>query len=539
MTEELSREETNKLIQTIDDVLNDSAEAAELLTVVELTGTELHKIRSDFFEKVAMHSPSVRIGCQKEINSITDLFNEYGKNLENLSSYINSFEKAILFEARKNLTDIIDGLNKGFVQFRNQALILLGPSSHGGINELLALCRGVLQGLPCTEELSNSMELQKSIAGNILEQLQLSPPTILTDSLIQFNNDLGKTLEKHSPRPGVQDPFLLAQLIRALEEIGEHYKYIDIGYLSRELSQLPTIIPYANLIMNCSKLLIEGKMKGDFILFTIRDFRDLIMSIQDGSDEIRSVKLPADTIEKEGDRMLTALHELSTALDCYENALSRDEFSSLQSCEKAMSDAACLFEIAYLVMKDIADAEGLILCIKCGARNTPGNTKCHNCNTLLPALIVEDLSALDIRERSDPSFGQGGDTQMTTTVFRLFDSAEALVEQIIRKEEFLAIIQKIEELVKRAASAIKNAPPSSGKDTMTDIAKVEEAQAIYQEALDDFTGGLELFRAFSGSLSGETMDTAREKIWSGLSKLQAIQRLLSPLIQSQLNPDAR
>ncbi|GEM_PF-2661162 len=539
MTEELPREEANRLVQTIDGVINDCVEAAELLNVVEQTGNELQKVRSDFFEKVAGHNPSIRAGCQKEINSVTDIFNEYGKNLEYLSSYINSFDKAMLFEAKEKLIDIIDRLNMGFMQFRIQALTFLGPSSHGGINTLLALCRGALQGISCMGELSNTMEIQRYIAGNMIKQLQLSPQTELTNSLIQFNRKLGNTLEKYLPCSQMQNPFLIAQLMRELEELGEQHKYIDISYLSREFSYMPTIIPSANLIINCSKLLVEGKINRDIILSSIRDLREMLMSIQAGTDEIRLVKAPDDTVKMDGDRMLAALHDLSKALDCYENALSRDDFSSLHSCEKAMSDAACSFEIAYLVMKDLADAEGLISCIKCGARNTPGNAKCHSCNTLLPALSNENLSVLDICERNDPFFEQGGDTGMTTTVFRLFDSAEAFLDQVIRKEEFLAIIQKMEELLNKAAGAVKNAPPPAREDHMTETTILEKAHGIYLEAIDDFTAGLELFRTFSGSLSRETMDMAREKTWNGLSKLQMIQKLLFPIVQSHLNPDER
>ncbi|MGV8119945.1 MAG: hypothetical protein AB2L14_09325 [Candidatus Xenobiia bacterium LiM19] len=538
MTEETAGDKTNRLLLTIDGVLNDRTDAAELLNAVELTGNELQKARKDFFEKAARYNPSIRAGCQNEINSVTDIFNEYVKNLEYLSSYINSFDKVMLAEAGEKVAEIIDRLNMGFMQFRLQVMTLLGPSSHGGINTLLALCRGALHGVSCIEELFNSMEMQRAIAGNMIEQLRLSPGTELTESLIQFNRKLEKTLDICLASPRTLNPLLLAQMSRELGELGEHYKYIDISYLSREFSYMPTIIPSANLIINCSKLLAEGRVDRVIVLSIIRDFREMLMSVQAGTDEIRLVKVPDETVKMDGERMLAALHDLCDALDSYESAISGDDLPSLLPCEKAMSDAACSFEIAYLVIKDIADSEGLITCIKCGARNTPDNTKCHNCNTLLPAISAEKLSVLDICERSDPFSAQSGDTRMTTTVFRLFDSAEALLEQVISREEFLSIVQKMDALVRKAAGAVKSAPPPAMEVLKNDAASLEEARTLYLEAVDDLAHGLELFREFSDRLSRDTMDMAREVAWNGLSKLQKVQKLLAPLVQPHLNPES-
>jgi len=538
VTEEPAGDKTNRLLLTIDGVLNDRTDAAELLNEVELTGNELQKARKDFFEKAAGYNPSIRAGCQNEINSVTDIFNEYVKNLEHLSSYINSFDKAMLAEAAEKLADIIDRLNMGFMQFRLQVMTLLGPSSHGGINTLIALCRGALQGISCMDELFNTMEMQRAIAGNMVEQLRLSPGTELTESLIQFNRKLEKALDIYLPSLQTLNPLLLAQMSRELGELGEHYKYIDISYLLREFSYMPTIIPSANLIINCSKLLAEGRVDRAIVLSVIRDFREMLMSVQAGTDEIRLVKMPDETVNVDGERMLAALHDLCDALDSYESAISGDDLQSLLQCEKAMSDAACSFEIAYLVIKDIADSEGLITCIRCGARNTPDNTKCHNCNTLLPAISAEKLSVLDICERSDPFSAQGGDTRMTTTVFRLFDSAEALLEQVISREEFLSIVQKMDALVRKAADAVKSAPPPAREVMKDDSASLEEARALYLEAVDDLAHGLELFGEFSDCCSRDTMDMAREAAWNGLSKLQKVQKLLTPLVQPHLNPES-
>lgn len=528
------REPLPAILEAIDGVIGDASDSGDLLQALAECKNELLRMKNDFYSTVSRLSQSAGARCTREVNAVAQLFAAYEGILETAGTYVQGFDKGILVHARAALEEVIEKLNVEFARFREAMLVALGPSSHGGINLLLACVEKIPPGLSTPEELRGAVELQKIFTAAILEQARAVPPTSLSEAYRVFNEEYLRILEEFSGRISAGEGENLDAFRLSLEQLGESHRYVDIDYMAKHFTAEPTAIPLANLLLNCARHCGDGKINKDIMRHILKDFRDLILNLELGGQEVNAAKALSPVIEEEGRALIEALHGIRTALDSYEDLLSQGEFGRLPEIEAGLISATESFESALVLMKEFSDHEGMIPCMKCGAFNAQGDTKCFSCSMILPSLLTEKLPALDIREEG-PMPLLNGDTRMTTNIFKVFDASDALLEGVICAPEFLSIVDELDSLVKKGAASTRPAPGGfsrqEGGAAQEMSGRLSGAHALYGAAISDFIRGISLFREFARNPVAGLRDKAKEAAWEGMAKLQKMQTLLFPLIQ--------
>jgi tetratricopeptide (TPR) repeat protein len=441
-------------------------------------------------------------------------------------------------EARRVILDMTTRLNQEFMRFREAALVAFGPSGHSGINLLIHNLRLPPDVPFSADEFIENADLQYILAGGMVEHLETLPPLPGREGLLRFQRDFMSLLLELHASPSLDNSVIRAAFAEKLEKMGERHCYIDINAINRAFSQEPTTMPFANLLINCSSPAEKGIMDKELLLFIIRDFRDLILNQQLAGDTLNRETTPDAQARQEGEKIMEALGLLQAAIEQYERIVTLDQWDELADAEEALTRAALLFEGALLVLKEFADREGRVPCIRCGTYNEPGDSKCYSCGAMIPMVIKEKIPALNIVEGEEGRGEMKNQNQMTANIFRLFDAADALSEGMISREEFVALVMELEKIVTRSQAALTKSPPApEGPEGAAIKAALDEAHGLWGDAIKDFKAGLELFRDFSGSLSTVPMESAKERILQGMEKLKTVQALLHPMIKQGRNGD--
>ena len=538
-----------EIVAVMEALLKGDAEPGDLMVALRKNGIETARMRDNFLDTISLQPPSISRKCEREIREVNRLFDEYEKILEDASKYVRRPDKKILRSAIRKYREMTHRLNTSFMQFREAALVALGPSNHGGINLLIHNCRRILKqkDSKTIKELQNNVMLQKAITVTTVEQISSSQPTLLSEDTLKLHIEYIKILDSFGKYFDTKETGLLESLIQNLAELGEKMKYFDLNWLRGEFSREPTAIPPANLVINCVKRYREGTIKEETILHIIREFRDSLVSIKPGGKTRAGKKAHSDKAtpplpeshREAGDKVILALNAMKKALEDYGEAVLRGEAHLFPQCEKMLVQAARLLEGSLVKMKEYADSRGCIPCPFCGRYNAAQDSSCAQCSTVLPFSVIELLPPGDTRKLPKEERAPKADRQMTAVIFRLFDAADGLIKGHISKEEFTAIVKEMEELIMRASAAMKKAPPpipegQDGEAVKRMKVTLDEAHRLNEDAVNEFLTGLGRFREFAEDQSESTLNAAKENVLQSLSTLQKVRKILFPLIQTKI-----
>lgn len=232
-------------------VAEGAAPPEELVEALEATRRELDGQRHGFEAALARETPAVQQLVTPEVAAVNQSLDDYVAVLESCGAYLQGFDSAYLDSALENLPRACGRLDLDFFRFREAVLSQRGPTTHPGLNNLLAVA-------DTGGDLEAALELETTRL-----QTPISGHHALSELLAAWQKDYARVLA--AP---VSDEWFAA-----LEELGQRYARLDTDAISRRYAEHPTPIPTLNLTVNSAWLLTQDRVEPELVLYFLDEFQ--------------------------------------------------------------------------------------------------------------------------------------------------------------------------------------------------------------------------------------------------------------------------
>lgn len=536
------------LISTIQEVIDGSTTFDQLMKLIEDREKQIDEWKQSFSDSVNMEDPAVREICLESINNVEYCINDYLFLLDELASFAADFDESAMQAEIEKLDEMYNYLNLAFMTYRNDILIVRGPTTHGGINMLINTIVRLLHNEQIDEEFNDNINYETAMAENALQVLEESESNFFNDNIKAFYEDYLEELEKFDDYFIIgeeeeeeeeiikKEKEMLEKMKKKLEELGEKYKRFDVDYYYVSFSYEPTELPVVNLLVNTGKELLAGKAESGMFQYFLDELSQLFNGVKYKFDSINlGVKSSSELEKEESDKIKKTMEKIEQSINGFHQFLENDNEEIYLESEKALVEASKEFAKSIETLQQLAKDSGKVTCFKCGFKNPPGRMTCAKCRSLLPMVERTELQPqIDIIEGVQAGMPPRHGPQMTAYVKELLEKGQGLLDGAVEQEEFEKVLHQMETRLKSASKASGNIPEITddiimefGEEKAEEMhAVLESASQKYNEGLTSFSMGLSFFRFFINNVSIEDFEKAKKTIMEGVGSLQDSQRLI-------------
>lgn len=190
---------------------------------------------------------------------------------------------------------------------------------------------------------------------------------------------------------------------------------------------------------------LRGRLPQESFRRRVAGFEEYHRRLKEGLASFEPLPREQAVLEAQRGRLQAALERQEQALAVLQAcAESGEEAPVLPALEALCEAAGDMIEVHRLLMQ-AEEREEERPCLRCGASNPLGGRFCSGCGGVLPRLVPDEpqASRLDLRE------GGGGRPQYEH-LQRLLDSVERLRAGTLAPEEFLAVLDDLEDRLVQA-----------------------------------------------------------------------------------------
>lgn len=554
----------NLLLEKAQQAAEGTISFDELMNLIEERQEQLNLLRQNFNDTVSRETEYLRELLRETIQNVDLSFDDYSRVLEEMMACAAEFDNKGVAGFFERLPEAYDILNLTFIGYRNDVLIARGPTTNPGINLLINHILLIKEGQPVENDFFRDVDMEKITAEGSLDMLKQQESNFFNDNLKLFYekylsflkstdeySDLLKKLEESQPADGEMTEEesktaeetktkineKLDQMQTNLKEMGDEYKKVDVDYYYVSYSYEPTPMPLLNIVINAGWDQIEGKCEKGMFQYFLDEFWQVFSGVKYSIDSITVSATPATEGEKsESERVMENLNRMEEAMNGLYKYLENDDLELFKKSMYSLISASEEYEKSLVYLQDLEKDSGKVTCFRCGFKNIAGKMTCVKCRALLP--MVEQpkvVSQIDIKEGQEVSaetYPTG--PQMTVYVKNLFESASGLVDGSVDIQTFETVLVQMEARLKNAYKQVKDVPRITpeiekelGKEKAETMQKLlREASADYNEGLEFFSKGLEQFRNFMNDITVENLESAKETIWKGVTKLQKSMKVI-------------
>lgn len=417
-------------------------------------------------------------------------------------------------------------LNQCFMEFRNQALAALGPTDIPSFNQLVSVKDQYLSS-PDEQTQRNfqeSIDVERLTAREGATSLSHEPQI---PEVISLANAFARHLE------------LLTRLAADLTNLGVEADY-PAHFIALEMSyrDLNDLVPMVNVALRA-----QGETDFPDLNYFLAALKDKESGASGDGPFVESLQLMEASfletykgLEQALPTMQTALAQeaVQGALDSFEDLkqgveaayrfLAERELIRLSQARGFLLDFANRLTAQRQRLKELEELEGKVTCPRCSEVNEPDRQRCVNCGFALPQNVGSTTTTtFQTREAGGLDEAQE-ELLLTSNLVRLYESVNAVHEGRIGDADFVTEIERFETLVN---AAVRGLPPepNSGDAKQTDA--VNQMYDTFEEGVEYFRQGTELFRNFLDSRDAESLKSGVVAIDQGAKRLEAARQAVA------------
>jgi len=545
-----TRQETgHKLLDICLDVLEGRKGKGELKEELDIARQELDQMQQDFDISVAEQPQNIQQACQREIDYIHDNFSVYHEAFDAIETFFRTGDKFDIVRGAEKVRGASAALNTGFLDYRNRALIAIGPTDIPILNLVLDTYNKMSEA----SQDDKSAYIDKLLT--VISREHLAAQRVVADfkrapagSLLPEEELLKTAYDEHQESCALIRESLMNFNQENLDKGIEGYKnatmrikdLIPAANLKR-LTQMPTTSPQANLVINIGKTLLGENSREEMFLEALKNLED---SFNDTKMQFEAIKRsPTDSV-----LVKEEMENAAKAISAYENALNdfyrfvevRETMLLVQASMK-LEEAVKMLNQSGEAFMSIAEREGKVPCIRCSHFNPPERKTCEKCGAVLPVPAESQPARTFEMGEQDEVEQHKEEIVLTENIHRLFDAVNKVSEGQISVEEFQEVVTWMEDLVIEHKTAYGPLPAvniDSMKPDLKDPAKqvkemIEEANEVFKEGADDLLTGIGFFKQYIQNGDKNNLVAGVQIVWQGVGKLQMVQKAMGMIKAAQ------
>jgi len=527
----------NLLIEACRGLIDNRIKLEDFNRIYDRAKTDLKDLRKDFDGTLSPQPDNVKRTCQVIIRDINRAFDEYERELNEIKSYFHTFDKNILENAISRIGELSNMLDQYLFEFRENALIALGPSRIPNLNLFFHTVYNIQQGMESTDKLAYYVEREGPIVEQLLDELDSREQTqeIVAQKTAYIH--FLETIDILAEYLESEDAELLESAGKLLNQTVEMFKSAGDSFDLDKLSKYPTQSPSANIIINLSSGLLDGRTPPELFAENLDRLWEELELTRYRFDTIRRNPGDSRLVEEEAEIVGETLVAFEEVLTEYFEALENWNLQYIEETNEKLKSVIMQIHQSMEIFDGISKKEGKVICVKCGYFNPPGLRYCEKCNFKLPKIVSAESDFLNMKEGADVSSGGKTMPMMTENINRLFEAGTKVAGGEISIEEFEDVViwmeSKLEQAFQKAGPLPYTNPANLSPGEREKVKKMDEAlkeaAEVYIQGLEDFEVGISFFRQYINTGNRQSIETGKQMIWQSAVKLQEVQKATEPL----------
>lgn len=541
-------ESEHKLLDACLDVLEDRADSEKLREALSVARKDLGEMEKDFENTVNEQPQNIQQESQKEIEYAHESFNAYYQALDIIESYFKTRDKFDIVRGAEHVRGATVCLNTAFINFRNRALIAMGPTDIPVLNLVLRIYSDLRDASP-----EQAQEHSDRLIVTIFREftnVQRAMPELNRENLMPEEELLKKAYEEHQAaclaiRELLRDKNMegLEQAIHNYRQAAESLKNYIPAVNLRRMTQIPTTSPQANLVINLGRTLLNNSGSEEMFLEALKNLEENFNNVKMQFEAIKRNPTDSVLVNEEIPNAEKAIAAFESGITDYYRFIEVRDTLLLQQAASRLEEGVKQIQRCGDLFQSIAEREGKTPCIRCSHYNPPDRKTCEHCGAVLPVSAESEAArTFEIEEEGEGAVERKEEEIiMTENIYKIFDAVNKVSEGEISIDEFKEIVDWMEQVVIEGRKAYAPLPAvnfDSMKDEIREQAAqvrdmLEEAKEVFREGADDLLTGLSFFRQYIQQGDKNNLVTGVQIIWQGVGKLQKVQKATEILKKAQ------
>ncbi|MCD4783836.1 MAG: hypothetical protein K8T10_08435 [Candidatus Eremiobacteraeota bacterium] len=521
------------LLEAIMDLIDEKIDQEKLREKLKDSREGLEQIKNDFETDYNDLDEKVKEGVEKEVQVVYKLFGDWENAFQAVEEFFKTGQKFDLIRAGEMVKRCSEVLNVAFDDYRNKALLVMGPTNIPNLNLLIQSCNEADAGDPL-DKLKVVIAREYYIAEGAIRELEFERKHVKfmeQELLIKAYRELQEGVSKIGFFTKDGDKKLLKQGIEGCKIAYPKIKELIPIVNYTRMIQKPTSSPEANLLLNMAYALSKGIIQEE----------DFVETLQQAEESFNELKLKIESLSRQETDSVLVKEELQRSLeglDLYGNAISdyyrfleNREGLFLDQAEWELKEAVEILAKSNKTFQEIGEREGKTPCIRCGRYNQPDRKTCEQCGAILPKAAASGTASTFDVQVGETAISMDMDTPIPENLEILFTAVNQVADDQISIDEFAATVDEFQNLMRINKAAgfaplpqvnLSKLPPEEKKVAEDLISDLKEAKSLFEEGFRDFEEGIDYFNEYMEVGDKNLLVKGVQVIWEGNKKFHKV-----------------
>ena len=482
---------SKNLVTLIADWSEGSLDDETLLRAFDSAQESIRGHQEGFGLSVEALEPKQSDHCEPLIDFAMQLLDDLNDHVEQGRLAINQGQRNALFIAGDQIRRDSFQLNQAFLEFRNQALLSLGPTGIPNLNLLLSLQKKFQENPSATAKAQLIKALETEILMNqaSLERAEAEDPDI----------DLLPTLK----RVFEEQQSCLKGFVAALQRDEDIDFFPYILELQATYSEIQRLLPSIarsqqvkgetdfsdlNLLIRLLRDVSAGAVGDEPLIEVLESVEESFPKFLEVLEKRQSSESSA-LVKDEIDKALDSFADFEEGIESVYGFFESRDVSALSVAQEHFLGFASVLSEALANIGSPSQSESQDTCLMCGAPKQPGAVRCPKCRAPIISLAQSPTSQVVAQESAPPSPQENESLLVTEQLARVYGAVDKIAADRMGDEEFLAEIHRFENHMK---TSLDDLPPLAERPDPNTQRQYEHFQA----AIMNIGSGTNLLKKF-------------------------------------------
>jgi len=519
---------SNQIITLSEAILDGKGSPEELKKALTEASNGMTATWEDFKRKVEESGPEHLQTYKDEIEEIHKAFLQYKSALEEIGHYFSDHNQNHLGEGKSQLKYATYRMIRALNAYQSKELAI-GPTDIPYVNFLYKAVEALKAGKIELELFQGMVKEASRNAELAMEAAKKEEPnkeiTYIIEAYQEHIKDYQAINEKAQSKDYEGLKTELDNLALAASKLKDGFQKINL----KMLTSLPTPSPYVNLMINVTRSLINTEIEEDVFVKTLESFKGSLQNMFHEFELYARVPTNSLLVTEEIEKARHAFELFDQAVKNYDQFLELRNVGLLEHAVKTLEEAGNLLHQSFTAFQEIAEREGKIPCVKCQHYNPIELNRCEKCGSSLVKLgEAAATSTFSFSEQSQEVGVTMGEMVMTENLQKLFDAVNAVSEGNLPLEEYLGVLDWLDQLTQTEYENtqkipdldLKTVPEAEMKNAEKLKEQLEEIRQNMLNGMDEFRAGLNTLRMYSDNLDDQHYLTAGvQEVWQAAAKI--------------------
>jgi len=518
---------SNQIMALCEAIMAGNGSSQDLKKALEAALEGMTSTWNDFKHKIDASGPDHLATYNQEIEEINQAFEQFKSALEEVALYFIDNKTSHLDEGRTKIKYSTYRMIRALNAYQSKELAV-GPTDIPYVNFLIKAADALKTGkidlnlfLGMVKEAGRNAELA-------MEAAKKEEPSKEINYIIEAYQEHIKVYQAIGEKAGNKDyeglKVELDNLALAASKLKDAFQKINL----KMLTSLPTPSPYVNLMINVTRSLINNEVPEEVFVKTLQSFKTSLQNMFHEFELYSRVPTNSLLVAEEIEKAHHAFELFDQAVKNFDQFLEFRNVGLLENAIKTLEEAGNLLHQSFTSFQEIAEREGKIPCVKCQHYNPIELKRCEKCGASLMRMAEATTSTFSFSEESQEVGVTVGEMVMTENLQKLFDAVNAVSEGNISLEEYLEVLDWLDQLTLNEYEntqripelELKNLPEEEKKAAEKIKEHLGEIKQNMLSGMEEFRTGLNTLRMYANNPEEQNyLTTGVREVWQAAAKI--------------------